>query len=333
VTIGQRGPDTGPYAVDRLVAPKENPWHSWMRFGGFDFFKDATRAAICTWSGDVWLVAGLDDKLERLTWQRIATGLFQPLGLKIVDDQIFVLGRDQITRLHDLNGDGETDFYENFNNDCMTAEHFHEFAMDLQTDAAGDFYFMKGACHARDAQHPHHGTFFKVSKDGSRSEVIAKGFRAPNGLEITPQGEFFTTDQEGYWMPANRLNHIQPGQFHGNTWSWFPEGKPTTNNPPFCWIHPKVDRSPSTMAWVTSDRWGPLQNHLLSLSYGVGRIFIVMRETVDGVEQGGITPLPPEFETGIMRSRFSPRDGQFYTCGLFGWAGNKTLAGGFYRAG
>ena len=34
-----------------------------------------------------------------------------------MNDDIYVLGRDQITRLHDLNGDGEIDFYENFNND------------------------------------------------------------------------------------------------------------------------------------------------------------------------------------------------------------------------
>ena len=32
---------------------------------------------VCTWNGDVWLVSGIDDTLELLTWQRIATGLFQ----------------------------------------------------------------------------------------------------------------------------------------------------------------------------------------------------------------------------------------------------------------
>ena len=67
--------------------------------------------------GDVWVVSGIDDKLEHLKWRRFAAGLFQPLGLKIVNDQVYVLGRDQITRLVDLNGDGEADFYENFNND------------------------------------------------------------------------------------------------------------------------------------------------------------------------------------------------------------------------
>ena len=47
-----------------------------------------------------------------------------------------------------MNDDGETDFYENFNNDAQVTEHFHEFAMDLQTDKQGNFYYMKGARHA-----------------------------------------------------------------------------------------------------------------------------------------------------------------------------------------
>ena len=37
----------------------------------------------------------------------------------------------------------------------------------------------------------------KVSPDGTRSEIIANGFRAPNGLWASPEGDFFlSTDQE-----------------------------------------------------------------------------------------------------------------------------------------
>ena len=39
----------------------------------------------------------------------------------------------------------------------------------------------------------------------------------------------------------------------------------------------------------------------------------------------------PASPTGIMRGRFSPTDGQLYTCGLYGWAGDRTQPGGFYR--
>ncbi|MCH8334171.1 LamG domain-containing protein, partial [Candidatus Sumerlaeota bacterium] len=157
VTQGELGDEDGPYAIDRIPAPNDNPWNAWMRFGGFDFFTDESRAALGTWSGDVWTVAGIDESLNRVSWKRIATGLFQPLGLEIVDDEIYVLGRDQITRLHDFNGDGETDFYENFNNDHMVSEHFHEFALDLKLGPDGAFYYTKGARHAREGLHPQHG--------------------------------------------------------------------------------------------------------------------------------------------------------------------------------
>ena len=84
-----------------------------------------------------------DGKREKLKWKRFAAGLYEPLGLRIVNDVVYVRGRDQITRLHDLNADGEADFYECFNNDGVVSANYHGFAMDLQTDAAGNFYYTR----------------------------------------------------------------------------------------------------------------------------------------------------------------------------------------------
>ena len=330
--------DKDPLAIDEITLPTSNPWRSWMRLGGFDYFSDASRAAVCTWQGDVWIVSGLGKSLDsgktagQLTWKRIAAGLFQSLGLKIVDDRIYVLGRDQITRLVDLNNDGETDFYENFNNDAQVTEHFHEFAMDLQTDKRGNFYYMKGARHALPAVIPQHGSVIRVSADGSTSQVLANGFRAPNGLALNDDGSFISTDQEGHWTPMNRINWIRRGGFYGNMMSYVPGKKDTSYDPPLCWIHKQTDRSPSAPVWVTSDKWALPRGSLLSLSYGTGRIWRVVHERVGEIHQGGITRLPlPELPTGIHRGRFHPDDGQLYICGLFGWSSNKTRPGGLYR--
>ncbi|HLY11827.1 MAG TPA: DUF6797 domain-containing protein, partial [Planctomycetota bacterium] len=130
-TVGTLGKETGPFQLDTITIPYENPSKSYMRLTGMDFFSDGKRAAVCTMDGDVWLVDGIDDTLDKLTWKRYASGLFQTLGLRIVKDEVYVLGRDQITRLHDLNGDGEADFYENFNNECGVTPAYHEFAHDL----------------------------------------------------------------------------------------------------------------------------------------------------------------------------------------------------------
>ena len=309
-TGGTLGANTEAYVVDTLALPFENPWHARMRPGGFDFFKDGRRAAVCTWDGDVWIVDGLVGSLAKLTWSRIATGMFQPLGLKIVPDaagveQIYVCCRDQITRLHDLNGDGETDFYECFNNDHQVTEHFHEFAMGLQTDAAGNFYYTKGARHALDSVTPQHGTLLKVSADGSKTEIICNGFRAANGFALGPQGEMAATDQEGYWTPANRIDLVKPGGFYGNMWSYH-GGKRTPADgydPPMCWMPVPLDRSPAEEVWVTSDKWGPLQGKMVHTSYGTGNLFLAPYEFVNGVPQGGVVPFPGiKFSTGGMRA-------------------------------
>ena len=137
------------FAVDQLTLPSINPWNAQMRMTGLDFFADNKRVAICTWDGDVWIVEGIDQDGGELVWQRIASGMFQPLGLKIVNEQIFVTCRDQLVAPRDLNGDNETDFYECYNNDHQVTEHFHEFAMGLQTDDTGNFYYAKSGRHAK----------------------------------------------------------------------------------------------------------------------------------------------------------------------------------------
>lgn len=327
-----------PYAIDTLTWPADNPWNSWLRFGGFDFFRDGKHAAICTWSGDVWMVSGIapGEKLSELRWRRIASGMFQPLGVKIVDENIYITCRDQITRLVDLNGDGETDYYENFNNDHQVTEHFHEFAMDLQTDASGNFYYAKSARHARDSLIEQHGTLIRVSPDGKRSQIIANGYRAANGVGVGPRGEFFTSDQEGHWMPANRINLVREGSFSGNMFSYHRGEKPDDYDRPIVWLPKGIDRSPAAQVWVGSDKWGLPKGSLISLSYGTGYIQHVMYEMVEGLHprvyvQGAFHRLPVQFPTGVMRGRFHPDDGQLYACGLFGWSSNQTLPGGFYR--
>jgi putative heme-binding domain-containing protein len=328
------GGDRRAFAVDDLTLPTGNPWNCQLRLTGFDFFADGRRAAVCTWDGDVWLVGGVAAPHKGLSWRRIASGLFQPLGLKVVKEKVHVGCRDQIVTLHDLNGDGETDFYECFNNDHQVTEHFHEFAMGLQTDAAGDFYYAKGARHALKAVVPQHGTLLRVSRDGARTDILATGFRAPNGVCVNRDGTFYLTDQEGFWLPKNRINLVERGGYYGNFWGAHDVKDPSDEamKQPVCWITNSFDRSPSEMLWVTGNGWGPLEGALLNFSYGYGKVYVVPREKVGGVVQGGMCALPlPPFPTGVMRGRFHPKNGQLYCCGMFAWAGNQTRPGGFYR--
>ncbi len=328
------GGDAQAYAIDVLTHPASNPWNCQMRLTGFDFYPDGRRAAVCTWDGDVWLVGGIDQPAKGLTWQRIASGLFQPLGLKIYKGRIYVGCRDQIVILHDLNGDGETDFYECFNNDHQVTDHFHEFAMGLQVDDEGNFYYAKAGRHALPALVPHHGTLLQVSKDGLHTDILATGFRAPNGVCLNSDGTFFLTDQEGHWTPKNRINLVKKGGYYGYFWGYINVTDPSdaAMEQPVCWITNAFDRSPSELLWVTSDAWGPLKGSLLNFSYGYGKVYVIPWEKLDGEAQGGMCALPlPQFPTGVMRGRFHPGNGQLYCCGMYAWAGDRTQPGGFYR--
>jgi hypothetical protein len=335
-----RGTDQGPFATDVLEAPIANPWNAQMRFSGVDFLS-ADEAVLCTWDGDVWTVRGIAAADGKLAWKRIGSGLYQPLGIRVIDVAIFVGCRDRIAILRDLDGDGCTDRYDTFNSDHQVTEHFHEFAMGLETDAAGDIYYAKSARHALPAVVPHHGTLLKVAKDGSATEILATGFRAANGVCVEPDGTFFVTDQEGHWCPKNRINHVRRGGFYGNMFGYHDvtDSSDAAMDQPFAWLTNAFDRSPAELLRVPADAWPPLSGRLLELSYGEGRVHLVLPQRIAGDHdagaarmQGGLVQLPmPDFPTGIMRGRFHPRDQSLYTCGLFAWAGNKTAPGGFFR--
>ena len=333
-TTSVPGNADGAFIADTFPLPIENPWQSWMRPGGLDFTPDGKAAIVATWNGDVWRVDGLLAAAPApLRWKRIASGLFQPLGVKFRGDELFITCRDQLARLRDLNGDGEIDFLESFNSDHQVTEHFHEFAMGLQVDAAGNFYYAKSARHALTALVPHHGTLLRVSADGQRTDILAHGFRAANGVCLNDDGSFFVTDQEGHWTPKNRINRVKPGGFYGNIFGYTAVTNTTDSamEQPMVWITNAKDRSPAELLWVPKNAWGSLGGSLLNLSYGTGRAFIVPHEEVAGHWQGAVCELPlPNFPTGIMRGRFAA-DGALYTCGLFGWAGNATAPGGFHR--
>ena len=323
VTQGHRSPDTKAYVVDTIATPENNAWHAWMRPVALDFFSDG-RCAVSTMNGDVWIVSGIDDNLQQVSWKRFATGLYEPLGLRIVEDQIYVLGRDQITRLHDLSGSGEADFYENFSNGGVTSPIYHAFKMDLQTDSEGNFYYCVDG-NQIPINVPMHGGVIKVSKDGKKTELVCTGLRAANGAGMSPDDELVCSDNQGYWTPVCRINLVKPGGFYGHCGdprAVSPEDlakAPKVYDPPICWIPYEKDNSTGGQIFVANKNWGPLDRHMLSTSYGKCRLFEVMWEKVDGVAEGATVELPLNFDSGIQRARTNPVDGQIYTCGLKGW--------------
>jgi azurin len=305
----------GPYAVDTIEPPFQNPWKALMFFGDHDFFPDGT-AMICTMQGDVWRVQGLDETLEAVRWKRFATGLHQALGLVVAEGTTYVLGRDQITRLHDFDGDGEADFYESFSNAYSTSPAGHDFICGLQRDASGRFYTASGK-----------QGLLRVSADGRQVETIATGFRNPDGLGLAPDGTLTVPNSEGDWIPASMVCEVRPGGHYGY-------GGPRENRPPdlpLVYLPRGLDNSSGAQVYVTSDRFGPLRDQWIHLSFGTGTYFLMLREQVEGQPQGAVVPMPGEFLSGAHRGRFNPKDGQLYVSGMAGWGSYTPADGSFQR--
>jgi hypothetical protein len=340
VTQGVLGADNVAYTLDTITVPYENPYKTYFRITGVDFFSDNKTAAVSTIDGDVWIVKGIDDKLEKIEWSRFATGMFQALGLKIVDDTIYVTGREQITRLHDLNKDGECDFYECFNNDCAATNNYHEFAHDLHTDSEGNFYFAKGSNLGSNGSREN-GTVVKISKDGSTSEIYCVGFRAPNGMCVGPGDQITTGDNQGNWVPASPINWCyKPGSpmikkdelgFYGFRLDTYPYTKQGPRINPLVWIPYDQDNSCGGQVWATGEKWGPLQGDLLHMSYGKCLLFHAMIDKVGDEVQGAVTKFPLSFASGVMRARMNKADGQLYLVGMKGWQTSAGKDGCFQR--
>jgi azurin len=291
-----------PYVVDTLTLPFDNPWHTLFFLGGHDFFSNGD-IALCTMTGDVWRVSGVDSSLSTLHWKRMAAGLHQPLGLVIVDDLVHIMGRDQITRLHDLNGDGEADFYECLTNDFATPTGGHDYLCGLERDTAGNFYTVSGK-----------SGLIRLAPD-KVAETLASGFRNPDGLGLAPDGTLTVPVSEGEWTPASAIYQITTGGYYG-----YPGPRTGVETlPPLLYLPRGIDNSAGGQAWVHDDRWGPLRGQMIHLSYGTGTHLLVLRKEVNGIWQGAAVTLPGDFNSGAHRARFSPRDGQLYVSGMTGW--------------
>jgi azurin/sugar phosphate isomerase/epimerase len=319
-TKGELGTQA-PFATDRLTIPFLNPYGTLFFITAHDFFSDGT-AAVTTMTGEVWLVKGIDDQLEKLRWKRFATGLHQPLGMKIVKDKLYVLGRDQITCLRDLNGDDEADFYECITNAMQTSPGGHDFIVGLETDPEGRWYFASG----------NQGVCRITGRD--QLDVLATGFRNPNGLGISADGRFITSSvQEGDWTPATSICQIEVDH---NLGAHFGAGGPKNGKPPepvLMYLPRGEDNSGSSQVFITSDKWASLKgdNNLIHLSSGGGSAWLMLRQNVKGRWQAAAVKISGNFDSGPQCARFNPKDGHLYVNGMQGWGSYTPKDGCFQR--
>src|SRR5690606_38343900 len=126
----------------------------------------------------------------------------------------------------------------------------------------------------------------RISADGKQVEVLATGFRNPDGLGLAADGAITVPCSEGNWTPASMICLVQPGESSRKSAPpHFGYGGPQNNQPPalpLVYLPRGLDNSSGGQTTVPDDRWGPLQGQMIHTSFGAGTHFLLLRDEVAG---------------------------------------------------
>ncbi|MET8202914.1 ricin-type beta-trefoil lectin domain protein [Micromonospora taraxaci] len=300
---------------------------------GMDWLADG-RLVVSTWGGsdqsgtsqdgEVWILGNTGGATTpgAVTTKKIAGGLKEPMGLKIVDGVVYVSEKQRLTRLVNTGGDEVAERLETVAT-WPYGGNFHEFAFGLLY-ADGFFYLNlsvsinSGGATTNPQPATNRGTTLKVNKDTGAISYVAGGLRTPHGIGWGPEGGIFVTDNQGGWLPSSKLVHIKQGRFFNHYTN--PAGPFDTNpvTPPVLWMpQNEIANSPSTPLYLTSGRYAG-QFVIGDVTYGGLQRANV--EKVNGEYQGALFRLTQGLEAGVSEVNIGP-DGAIYVGGL-GAGGN-----------
>ena len=298
------------------------------KVAGMDFLPDG-RLVVSTWDamGAVYVLSNVSSgDPKKIKVRRIAQGLAEPLGLKVVDGTIYVLQKQELTRLVDTNNDDIIDEYQCFARGWLASANFHEFAFGL---AYKDGYFYAALATAINPggastrpQITDRGKAVKISVQDGSVEFVARGLRTPDGVGIGPDGEVFIADNQGDWLPSSKILHVKPGAFYN---SYSVDSAAVAQLPvtqPVVWLpQDEIGNSPTQPAVIND---GPYKNQLIHGDVCYGGLQRVFVEKVNGDYQGCVFRFTQGLEGGTHRLAWGP-DGALYI-GMIGNPGNWSQA-------
>lgn len=326
------------YTVEHFVAPDG----AVLEIGGLDFLSDGT-LVVSTRRGQVWMVHGaLADDVRNARFSLFAEGLNEGLGLKVVDDEIFVVQRGELSKLVDEDGDGHCDHIETISDDWGLSGNYHEFAFGLPRDNEGHFYvglnvgFWSPKWWHGKSKVPYRGWTLRIGPNGE-TEPFASGFRSPSGLGRNSAGDIFVTDNQGDWVASSPIFHLKRGGFYGHPASlnWTEQYRasqtePDDENPPALasqrvppavWIPYDWSRSTGNLVEDPGDgSFGPFAGGLFVAELTNGMVLRTLLEKVRGEYQGACIPFRQQIGS-VCRVRFAPDGSLFAGLTNRGWGG------------
>ncbi len=341
------------FSLKGLRPPGFNP-----RVSGMDFLPNGD-LVVSTWDGfgnattrpgTVYIVknAQTGDSTQ-VTYKTFATNMNEPLGVKVVNGEIYVIQKDSLVQLLDTNKDEVMDGVRKVtggwsHNPTDNTNKDLQFMHGLVYTPAPDNRLIAGMATRWNNGGPvastgvnasHDGCIIGAALDKTTYDVIACGIRSPDGIVIGPEDGIFVTDNQGNYVPASKLMHIKQGRFFNVYHSPASPFESTTVTRPVIWMPhgttvDKIAVSPTQPVYVKT---GVFAGQMFSGDNNLGTLQRYFMEKVNGEYQGAIFRFSSGLTAAAHRMITGP-DGAIYIGDIGatsaewgGWAWNSQQYG------
>ncbi len=244
------------------------------------------------------LVTTLDSELFQVDWSQaetqltlIAKGKEKWMDALGYQGRIFVLAKKRIIELKDGDQDGFFEEHLTLADDWETSSDSYEF---LFGGVVVDDHLYFASSVGMDIRSTHNrqvalrGSAFKVDLGTGKTTLLAGGLRVPNGMCLNRERQVFFTDNQGEWLPASKIIHLQEGAFYN--FRYRPkhplDGEDST--PPALWFpYGELALSPSEPIFLDKG-WGVYAGQGIIGDIAKDGLKRFHLEKVNGVYQGAV---------------------------------------------
>lgn len=341
---GADTPPQGPFEILDLPQPEDIV----LEVGGIA--PTGEDLLVSTRRGEVWHIANAYS--ENPSYTLFADGLQEPLGLLELDGWFYTTQRGELSRMRDDDGDHRMDRLETLA-EWPISGNYHEYAFGPTLAPDGYLWITLNKPFGPEpfGRVDWRGWAVRVPTPGSglpvpattSFEPVCAGLRSPAGVNTSPDGRVFYTDNQGEWCASSKFSLLEVGDFHGH-----PHGIESAKRPessvahpgdvpsglrmadaaqqipnfrlPVVWIpYDKLGRSPAGFVWDTDGNFGPYRGQVMVGDQYSSEVFRISMEEVGGRLQGACYPLQKGLKCGITRVAWGT-DGSLW-CGMTnrGW--------------
>jgi len=331
------------YPIITVPIPKDIA----LEVGGMTFLPN-DELAVATRRGEVWIISNPYGKGNTPPKYRLfAHGMHEILGLSYIKGDLYLTQRAELTRLKDLDGDGEADEYKTMYSWPLSGN-YHEYAYGPMLDKEGNMVVTLnlGWIGYGESLSKWHGWMLKFTPD-FKMKPFAAGFRSPAAFELNDNGDIFYAENQGDWVGSGSITHVEEGDFVGNPagliWAGEPGSPvklrkkdiPDTGEPkydvakrvpglktPSVWIpHSVMGNSTSgILNYSDQGKMGPFKGQMFVGDQAQSKISRVYLEKVKGVYQGAVFPFREGFSSGILRMNWGSDGSMLVGMTSRGWS-------------